>query len=81
MSVPKTHGSNSTYLNYGCRCPECKQAHKEYGAEHRNQEYKSISDFVATLKAGPCKDCGVRYPACVMEFDHLPQYEKVANIS
>ena len=27
---------------------------------------------VAVLKAGPCMDCGVSYPSCVMDFDHRP---------
>lgn len=39
-----------------------KAAALEWLREHKN--------------ANPCTDCGVRYPYYVMEFDHLPEYEK-----
>ena len=29
----------------------------------------------------PCTDCGENYPYYVMEFDHLPEFEKKFNIS
>jgi hypothetical protein len=36
------------------------------------------------MRAGkdhPCVDCGVQYPAYVMQFDHLPQHEKLFILS
>lgn len=36
--------------------------------------------FVAEYKNRPCADCGIIYPAPVMEFDHV-RGEKVATIS
>ena len=35
--------------------------------------------FLASLKAGPCTDCGGKFPACAMHFDHLR--DKSFNIS
>jgi hypothetical protein len=37
----------------------------------RTQEVKENS---------PCKDCGERFPHYVMDFDHLPENEKLFNI-
>jgi hypothetical protein len=34
-----------------------------------------------SLKAMPCTDCDQVFPAWVMHWDHLPDYEKVACIS
>lgn len=33
------------------------------------------------LKSRPCADCGVQYPPYVMQFDHLPQFEKVRDLT
>ena len=37
--------------------------------------------FIDALKDVPCADCGIKYPPYVMDFDHLPQYEKEFTIS
>lgn len=29
----------------------------------------------------PCKDCGETFPHYIMQFDHLPQFEKAFNVS
>ena len=29
----------------------------------------------------PCADCGLHYYPCQMDFDHLPQYTKVMDVS
>jgi hypothetical protein len=36
---------------------------------------------IAELKKKPCMDCGKKYPAYVMDFDHRPGEAKVGNIS
>lgn len=41
-------------------------------------KYRGIVD---AAKAVPCADCGVRYPAIVMDLDHLPQFTKLAALS
>ena len=60
----------------------CKGCKRRYEREHyvRNKQYyrdrnkRSLARSMAILleaKNKPCTDCGVVYPACVMEFDHL----------
>jgi hypothetical protein len=46
---------------------------------NRKLRYKK-ADFIDSLKDVPCKDCGIKYPPYVMDFDHLPEFTKVANI-
>lgn len=37
--------------------------------------------YANEAKDVPCADCGERFPTVCMDFDHLPGFEKVANIS
>lgn len=32
--------------------------------------------YIKEQKSKPCTDCGISYPWYVMDFDHLPQYQK-----
>lgn len=42
----------------------------------------AINRFVMDLmRAVPCTDCGGRYPAICMDFDHLPEHEKTTEVS
>lgn len=71
----------------------CKKHHNEYTREHyqKNKEgYKErarerkrqLVAKVSEIKAStPCADCGIKYPSYVMDFDHLPQFEKVADVT
>jgi hypothetical protein len=36
-----THGTPSTYTNYGCKCPECRRAWAEYRAGYRRPAVES----------------------------------------
>jgi hypothetical protein len=36
-SSQPTHGIRSTYSNHGCRCAECREANRVYGAAARAQ--------------------------------------------
>jgi hypothetical protein len=40
-----------------------------------------LTEWVWSLKRGPCADCGVQYNPWVMEFDHRPEFVKVESIS
>ncbi len=43
---------------------------------------QAVRRFVDNLKSeNSCKDCEDFYPPCAMQFDHLPGFQKVANIS
>ena len=36
---------------------------------------------IQTIKDVPCVDCGIKYHYCVMQFDHRPEFIKVAGIN
>lgn len=38
--VPVEHGTNSSYCNRQCRCPECKAAHAAYVKDYRASQRK-----------------------------------------
>lgn len=41
-----------------------------------------LVEYVRNLKATtPCADCNKIYPPYVMDFDHLPEYEKIREIN
>lgn len=63
---------------YHRRMPAAKRAAK---ALRRGNRRKEIAASVAAAKSSPCLDCGVSYPACVMDFDHRPGEEKKFNVS
>jgi hypothetical protein len=39
-----------------------------------------IRAIILEAKNKPCADCGGRWPAIVMEFDHLPGTKKLADL-
>lgn len=45
------HGSASTYTNYGCRCDECRAAHRDYWREwsHRTGLHRPFAEYVAAV--------------------------------
>jgi hypothetical protein len=48
----------------------------------RNRLHKIKSyEFVNNLKKNPCHDCKQTFDPICMDFDHLPEFEKVANVS
>lgn len=79
------------------RHSKCKACQKEYSKKHytekkvdyldkakvNNKKYKKRNDeLLVGLKEGkPCKDCGECYPHYVMDFDHLPNFQKSENVS
>ncbi len=58
------------------------QANKQRYLE-RNTRYRAeIHNFVKEIKEKkPCKDCDVKYPYYVMDFDHLDESTKVKDIN
>lgn len=64
-------------------CPPCKKTYNSAWYETHKDEQKArarvnarkhrkrVEDFLAKLKAVPCKDCGKSYPRHVMDFDHV----------
>lgn len=43
----------------------------ERAIARRQREYAENRDALRQLKAHPCADCGVQYPAAAMHFDHV----------
>lgn len=44
---------------------------REKQKKYRNDHRRRAQDLINKLKAVPCADCGVEYPPCVMQFDHV----------
>ena len=67
---------------------KCKTCHKDlakahyqrnkatYAKTHREKKQKIQKHLQQLKEASPCTDCGEYYPYYVMQYDHLPQYEK-----
>lgn len=65
----------------------CKSCHNEYQKtyyknnprsinESSKRRRKLIRDLVVSVKSVPCKDCGIKYPWYVMDFDHVKGKKK-----
>lgn len=75
-------------LNY--RCKVCQNKYfKEYYKKNKKKHLKAVrkrnkrvekelKSFIDSLKQKPCLDCGVQYPPCVMDFDHVTGTKKFA---
>ena len=73
--------------------PWCKACRKEYDAAYsarpleRRRELRAERkrEFVVWYRAlkedRPCTDCGGRFPAAAMQWDHLPGSEKAADVA
>ncbi len=55
--------------------------HKARVAKSSKQRFLNIKQYIMIAKDKPCADCHQSYPYYVMDFDHLPQFEKCFNIS
>ena len=41
-----SHGTPNAYMNYGCRCERCKEAHSLYRSERRAQDPESYTAYM-----------------------------------
>jgi hypothetical protein len=55
-------------------------ANKEKWRAKRMRWEAKIRTLVLEAKDKPCTDCAGRWPAIVMEFDHIPGTEKLADL-
>lgn len=63
------------------RCRECAASLRvAENAHHGGLRYARGRAIITAAKAVPCMDCGVSYPAHVMDLDHV-RGEKVGNLS
>ena len=69
----------------------CKACHKnkmqknytdniEFYKDRAKKARQKMREFVIQQKDFPCKDCGVKYPHYVMDFDRLGNEEKSFNV-
>lgn len=70
----------------------CRPCHKEWAREYymqhraeyikRSLHYKEkLRAYLRAAKDHPCVDCGRRYPAYVMDFDHREGEQKLFNVA
>ena len=59
---------------------EYYKTHTEYEAKRGARRYAEMRDWSDSLKDAPCIDCGNKYPAVCMDWDHVIG-EKVLNLS
>lgn len=76
LRSPPLHGTYASYVA-GCRCTVCREAKRD----RTRTESARRRELIREVKDKPCTDCGVKYPPYVMEFDHLPEYDKSFNVS
>lgn len=51
-------------------------------AKKRKQKYiKERIEFLKNIKNKACYDCGIKYPALVMDFDHRGDQKKISSVS
>lgn len=70
-------------------CKECAKrrakedyyANKERYFAQAKQRDKEMRERIRELKSVPCVDCGGMFDPVCMDFDHLPEFDKVANVS
>lgn len=61
-----------------CRLWRIKNPNYHKGYKYTNNYRRN---FIQAHKNKPCVDCKQEYPPYVMDFDHLPQFEKTFTIS
>lgn len=87
-TLDEFHRSRTEQFSY---CRDCRNAYDrayyaDRGRSVRLARRRSAIDlargWMASLKDGvPCTDCGGVFPVYVMHWDHLPEFEKVGDIS
>jgi len=69
------YSDSNTFISQGSR--RCRNCAREKVIARRFLNRSLIQDFCSH----PCLDCKQSFPTYVMQFDHLPQYEKLFCIA
>lgn len=67
-----------------CHRESVKAAYKKNPAPAKARALKQVQEkreWISQQKNKPCADCGGVFDPVCMDFDHLPEYDKVANLS
>jgi len=86
MALCTKCGVNERYYKFYCK--SCKktidaasyQKNREARLEARKKDRGILRAWLNNLKDGPCVDCGGLFPFYMMEWDHLPRFEKSFDI-
>ena len=54
---------------------------KKKDGERARRRKAYLRRIIAVVKDTPCADCSEKYTTQLMTFDHLPEFEKKANIN
>lgn len=54
---------------------------KRYGSFELSRREAVLRLIVDVRRAVPCADCHQTFPTCCMDFDHLPGFHKVADVT
>ncbi len=77
--------TGSTYISCSSYCKDCAlKVNKSRYSKNKsdpNSTYNLFYRLINELKSVPCADCGSKHHPYVMDFDHLPQFEKKFNVS
>lgn len=57
------------------------EKNRAYYSARRRESQKLLQEYIRSLKDRPCADCKQSYPTWVMQFDHLPGFEKLYTVS
>lgn len=87
QSIDNFHKSSSR--GYQIYCKLCrKEIDADYYLKNKNKRikqtdtwYKEFTKWARNLKNAPCTDCGIQYHPVCMQWDHLPEYEKLDSIA
>ena len=60
---------------------EAYQRNKEKRSQQAKDRRKELLVWARELKMQPCTDCGQCYHPVCMQWDHLPEYEKVDDVA
>ena len=61
---------------------QCKKCNNKITNSNRNKRNLEVRNFIIKQKEeNPCSDCGDYFPYYVMDYDHLPKYNKEFEIS
>lgn len=74
---------------YQSHCKHCASTYvrqhyrnnRKYYLEKNRLKQERLTEIIRAAKSRPCADCGQVYPYYVMDFDHIAEEGKVAEIS
>lgn len=63
------------------RTPDGNAKRQARMRRHRIKARSDAKQIIAALKDRPCADCGGRFPAVCMDFDHRDRTQKIAQVT